>query len=80
MKTYYQTRYALTSGIAEVEGEEGGHGYIQHGKHGFDKLGKDIFETMEEAQADQRKRALKAIASSEKKIAKLRKMLEVSNA
>ena len=76
MKTWYQTKYALTQGIiavANIKSQE--NGYVEHGEYGFDKIGIDIFPTMEEAKADQQERARKAIAAAEKKIEKLKKLL-----
>ena len=80
MGTWYQTRYCLTQGIKEItDGTySASRQYISHrnlGYDGFDRVDKDIFSTIEEARADQVERARKAIASAEKKIAKLKELL-----
>ena len=76
MKTWYQTKYALTQGIVEISDIKSQEkGYVEYGEYGFDKKGIDIFPTMEEAKADQQERARKAIAAAEKKIEKLKKLL-----
>ncbi|MGL5058587.1 MAG: hypothetical protein ACRC62_01300 [Microcoleus sp.] len=80
-KTWYITRYCLTSGIQEVIGDLCDRGtYVIHGSRSdqsfsMNKIGIDAFPTLEEAREDQRKRAAKAIASAEKKIAKLKELL-----
>ena len=77
MGTWYQTRYCLTQGLKKIhdgiysESKQ----YISHGGYGFDRIGVDIFATIEEARADQSQRARKAIAAAEKKIAKLKELL-----
>lgn len=75
---WYLTKYALTRGIIEiVDGKTRSAGqYLAHGKHGFDRVGVNVFASLEEAKADQRNRARKAIAAAKKKIAKLEKLLE----
>ena len=77
MGTWYQTRYCLTQGIKEItDGTySAGDQYISHGTFGFDRIDKDIFATIKEARADQSERARKAIVSAEKKIAKLKELI-----
>jgi hypothetical protein len=73
-KTWYQTRYALTSGIAIVTNGVVRDDFVDHGDH-WDEINHDIFDSLEAAQADQRHRARKAIASAKKKIAKMEKLI-----
>jgi hypothetical protein len=74
---WYQTKYSLTSGIAEIEGELSNcNKYVMYGNHGFNAIGIEIFATMEEAREDQKARAKKAIENAKKKITKLEKLLE----
>lgn len=78
MSAWYQTRYCLTQGIKEIRGSyrySAGDQYVSHGNHGFDRIDKDIFATIEEARVDQSQRARKEIAAAEKKIAKLKGLL-----
>ena len=78
MTTWYQTKYALTTGIIEIsDGKISGTcaDYISHGQHGFDKIGVDIFDSLDAAKADQRKRVSRAIQSAKKKIAKLEALI-----
>ena len=77
MGTWYQTRYALTQGIREINDGvySAGDQYISHKNDGFDRIDKDIFATFEEARADQIERARRAIASAEKNIAKLKELI-----
>lgn len=71
--TAYITKYALTEGIFEAEGEES-NGYFYYGKGGYDRnqaCPEDWHRTREEAVAraeDMRKRK---IASLKKSIAKM---------
>jgi hypothetical protein len=74
-KTWYQTRYALTSGIQVVTNGTIRGDYVDHSDHGWDKINRDIFDSLEAAQADQRHRARKAIVSAKRTIAKMEKLI-----
>jgi hypothetical protein len=77
MMIWYQTKYSLTSGIVEIEGELSNcNKYVMYDNHGFDAVGIEIFATMKEAREDQKTRARKAIENAKKRIAKLEKLLE----
>jgi hypothetical protein len=81
-RTYYLTKYALSAGIKAVLCESpSSDGYCRPADYySYFKLGRDIFETLAEAQADAEARRIKKIASLKKQIAKLEKMtLEVKS-
>ena len=83
MGTWYQARYCLTQGIKEItDGTySASRQYISHGSpghHQFDRIGVNIFETIDDARLDQserRQRLRQLIASAEKKIARLKELL-----
>jgi hypothetical protein len=78
---WYLTKYTLTQGLIEVHDgrvSESFPDYVSHGAHGhgFDKIGVNIFDNLEDAHADMRQRLVKGIAAAKKKTAKLEKQLE----
>jgi hypothetical protein len=81
VRVWHQTRYALTKGIvriAEFEITDDGEAVRHGGSHlswQRDRIGFDIFDTLEAAQADQRHRARKAIVSAKRTIAKMEKLI-----
>lgn len=77
MAKWYQTRYAVRSGIVEVDGRlSESEKYVRYGLHGWDEVGVEIFATRSEAEADYRARLVKAIAAAKKKMATLEQKLE----
>ena len=74
---WYLTRYATTKGVVEIEnGKVTPSGlYVSHGFFGLDEIGVSVFADPHDAQADCRVRIEKAIASTEKKLLKLKKKL-----
>jgi hypothetical protein len=73
-ETMFVTKYALSGGIQELEGEITMGSYFSVKPHGFYSIGRDAFRTRGEALADAEKRRVTKIGSLERQIAKLRKL------
>lgn len=75
-KIYYVTKYALSSGIIQCPlVRDLGDGWLSlEGLSSCARIGRDAFETLAEAEADMRQRAVKKIASHRRQIAKLEKL------
>lgn len=87
MKKYYCTKWVLSLGIVEFKGEVSDVGgeertYISskrtasETRHIFEKLGVNVFETLEAAKIDAVKKAVKNIHAKEKALDKARKTLQ----
>ena len=64
----FSTKYALSGGIKEFTPTERTVGYVYDGNYTFLKVGRDAFNTLDEAKADAEKRRQKRIASLLKQI------------
>lgn len=83
-KTYYVTKWALTKGVWTIQGEverQNKKTYIWQinvplgSRTLFLELGKDIFETAQEASADRLARARKNVAAKERALKRARELL-----
>ena len=71
---YYITKYAFTAGILEVDGElvlSGKYVRYKNGRY-LCALGKEAFESLEEAKKRVRIRAASKVAALERKLSKVR--------
>lgn len=76
MRGWY-TKYALTLGIVEIEGDECEDGRIWLRRFGYRaKIGRDFFLTKEEAEEAARIQARKKIASLKAKAQKLNALVD----
>jgi hypothetical protein len=81
LKTWYVTKWWNTQGILKVLGHVYDDKYVSYKPSGNKRdwytrlvhLGKDVFATREEAEADVQKKAQRKIASLRKQLAKLEK-------
>lgn len=76
-RTYYLSKYALSGGIKELEGEVlefNGRQFVEYGRFNSYALGTEIHETRAEAVMAAEAMRVKKIASLRKQIAKLEAM------
>jgi hypothetical protein len=79
MAKLYVTKYCLTNGVYEAEGDiegESPYVYLRYSFGGKDclRLGDDVFESIEEAKEDFLKRKEKEISTMEKRLAELKEL------
>lgn len=79
MAKLYVTKFCLTNGVYEAEGDiKGESSYVHlrysYGAKDYLQLGRDVFESIEEAKEDFLKRKEKEISSMEKKLAELKEL------
>lgn len=74
MAKFWISKYALTEGIQEVEGDLSQGEYVYYGSHGQAKLGRDAHVDESKARAASESMRKKKIASLKKQIAKLEAM------
>lgn len=72
--TFYVTKWALTLGIVQVEGEKTSDGKYMDGEKVFARMGTDAFEDLEAARGNVRKRVLRKIASLNKQLQELQEL------
>lgn len=73
-RTYYLTRYALSTGIREMSGKpyDTNSQYVAiNGLYGQFRLGSEVFESLPEAIADAEQRRMNKIESLRNQIARL---------
>ena len=78
MKTYWLAKYAFTDGISEEKSEKSatheGYVFLVGRQWSVFKVGRDVFETKEEANAFAEAARIKRIAALKKQIQKLEAM------
>jgi hypothetical protein len=79
MAKLYVTKYCLTNGVYEAEGDIEGESSYVHLRYSFGgkdylQLGRDVFESIEEAKENFLKRKEKEISSMEKELAELKEL------
>lgn len=74
--TFYVTKWALTMGIVQVEGEKSNGGKYMDSGDGkvFARIGMDAFEDLEAARTNVRQRVLRKVASLNRQLKELQEL------
>jgi len=76
---FYCTKWVLTRGIIEFDGEQTMHGYVSENSRSagriFGKIGKEVFANLDEADINALQRAKKNVTNCKKRLEKSKKQL-----